>query len=443
MLRSSTEAGFAVSRGEGAARSRPRSRRPATARRRRARSRSPSPPPFSPSWGPGRGRGRRVCRRRSIGGELFRNILEAVPGPAHPVNRSGAAVAGAKARRSIARSPSRRPRGLLPSRRGVLAAPRRRSARRAGAVRDLGRVRRDRAEGAARQDQLLALVRSHGGRLVGPNCLGSPAPVRLNATFAATHPPGNVGFTSQSGALGLAILAEAPSAAWVSRRSSRSATRPTSPATTCSSTGRTTPRASRPALPRVLRQSAPLPPVARRVARAKPISRSRAASRARARAAPPTPARSPAPTPPSTRCSSRPASSRSTLEELLDPAELLANQPLPRGLAGRYADQRGRPRDPLHRRLHRPRVGAPELAPSRESAFAAVVPAEASVANPVDLLASARVGHERRSRLLDGTGVDAVSCSSSARMATRGGRCPRRPARGRPGTVATRCPGSS
>ena len=27
-------------------------------------------------------------------------------------------------------------------------------------------------EGRERQDELLALVRAHGGRLVGPNCLG-------------------------------------------------------------------------------------------------------------------------------------------------------------------------------------------------------------------------------------------------------------------------------
>jgi acyl-CoA synthetase (NDP forming) len=64
------------------------------------------------------------------------------------------------------------------------------------------------AEGAARQDQLLALVRSYGARLVGPNCLGiAVAGPSLNATFAGrAAPPGNIGFSSQSGALGLALL---------------------------------------------------------------------------------------------------------------------------------------------------------------------------------------------------------------------------------------------
>ena len=64
------------------------------------------------------------------------------------------------------------------------------------------------SEGIERQDRLLALVRSHGARLIGPNCLGiAVAGPRLNATFAArSAPTGNIGFSSQSGALGLALL---------------------------------------------------------------------------------------------------------------------------------------------------------------------------------------------------------------------------------------------
>ena len=64
------------------------------------------------------------------------------------------------------------------------------------------------SEGVERQEQLLALVRAHGARLIGPNCLGiSVAGPSLNATFASrVDPPGNIGFSSQSGALGLALL---------------------------------------------------------------------------------------------------------------------------------------------------------------------------------------------------------------------------------------------
>ena len=64
--------------------------------------------------------------------------------------------------------------------------------------------------GEEAQRELLHAVRAAGIRLVGPNCLGiantDPA-VRLNATLAPALPPhGRVGFFSQSGALGVALL---------------------------------------------------------------------------------------------------------------------------------------------------------------------------------------------------------------------------------------------
>jgi acetyltransferase len=66
------------------------------------------------------------------------------------------------------------------------------------------------AEGAERERQLVQVVRDHGMRLIGPNCMGvfSTHPdVRLNATFAPTLPmPGDIAFMSQSGAMGVAIL---------------------------------------------------------------------------------------------------------------------------------------------------------------------------------------------------------------------------------------------
>lgn len=67
------------------------------------------------------------------------------------------------------------------------------------------------AEGRARQDRLLGAVREHGMRMVGPNCLGlinTDPSVRLNASFSPMFPPaGHVAMASQSGALGLAVLA--------------------------------------------------------------------------------------------------------------------------------------------------------------------------------------------------------------------------------------------
>jgi acyl-CoA synthetase (NDP forming) len=65
-------------------------------------------------------------------------------------------------------------------------------------------------DGRAREDALVERVRRAGVRLIGPNCMGilntDPA-VNLDATFAPVYPPaGRVAMSTQSGALGLAIL---------------------------------------------------------------------------------------------------------------------------------------------------------------------------------------------------------------------------------------------
>jgi acetyl coenzyme A synthetase (ADP forming)-like protein len=65
-------------------------------------------------------------------------------------------------------------------------------------------------EGIEREKQLLEKIRAHGMRMVGPNSMGifNMAPsIQLNATFSPTPPlAGHVGFISQSGALGVAVL---------------------------------------------------------------------------------------------------------------------------------------------------------------------------------------------------------------------------------------------
>ncbi len=71
------------------------------------------------------------------------------------------------------------------------------------------------AEGRAHQDELLYLCRTYGARMVGPNCLGvlvSSEHGAINATFTPTLPPsGSIAISSQSGALGIAILQTARS----------------------------------------------------------------------------------------------------------------------------------------------------------------------------------------------------------------------------------------
>ena len=66
------------------------------------------------------------------------------------------------------------------------------------------------AEGAEAEKQLVAKLKEYGMRCVGPNCLGvvNTAPdIRMDGCFAESLPErGNIGFVSQSGALGGGIL---------------------------------------------------------------------------------------------------------------------------------------------------------------------------------------------------------------------------------------------
>ena len=153
-------------------------------------------------------------RRGSIGGELFRNILAAdFAGAAYPVNPAGEAVAGVRAYTTIGEIPD-------PVELAVICVPGGRVLEAAEAALRKGvpalcvisaGFAEVGSEGAERQAQLLSLVRAHGARLVGPNCLGIAVPaLGLNATFAPRAlPPGRIAFSSQSGALGLALLEKA------------------------------------------------------------------------------------------------------------------------------------------------------------------------------------------------------------------------------------------
>ena len=69
--------------------------------------------------------------------------------------------------------------------------------------------------GEERERRLRELVQKHGMVMVGPNCMGvinTHPDVKMDATFAPTPPlRGTISFTSQSGALGVAILDHAKS----------------------------------------------------------------------------------------------------------------------------------------------------------------------------------------------------------------------------------------
>ena len=150
-------------------------------------------------------------RRRTIGGELFRNILEGeFRGAAYPVNRKGEPVAGVKAYTTVAAIPDDVDLAVIcvPGEHVLDAAAEALGAGVRGLCVISAGFAEMGAEGRARQEELLELVRAHGARMIGPNCLGiASSAVGVNATFAARPvPAGNIGFSSQSGALGLAML---------------------------------------------------------------------------------------------------------------------------------------------------------------------------------------------------------------------------------------------
>ena len=128
-------------------------------------------------------------------------------------------------------------------------------------------------EGRAREAELRAWLGNQPIRVLGPNCLGWIRPSRrLNVTFAPGMPQaGGIAFVSHSGALARPSSTGRASAAWASRSSPASATRPTSPRPTSSRRWPPTPRrASSPATSRASptagassRRCAPRPPGSR------------------------------------------------------------------------------------------------------------------------------------------------------------------------------------
>jgi len=69
------------------------------------------------------------------------------------------------------------------------------------------------SEGKKREKEVLKVVQDYGMRMIGPNCFGvvnTDPEVNLNATFGKVYPrEGRVGFITQSGAMGEAIMSTA------------------------------------------------------------------------------------------------------------------------------------------------------------------------------------------------------------------------------------------
>ncbi|NJC72448.1 GNAT family N-acetyltransferase [Planosporangium thailandense] len=148
-----------------------------------------------------------------VGHEVLCNLIEhGFTGPVYPVNPNADQVAGLTAYPSLAAVGA-------PVDLAIIAVP---APAVAAVLADAGQARVGAAvvlssgfaeagpDGAAAQAALVRAARSHGIRLVGPNCLGvlnTDPTVRLAATFATAVPPaGGLAIASQSGAVGIAVL---------------------------------------------------------------------------------------------------------------------------------------------------------------------------------------------------------------------------------------------
>lgn len=152
----------------------------------------------------------------SVGGALFRNLLRwGFAGAIYPINPSATSIAGVHAYAGVADLPEAPELAFVAVPAKQVPAAARQCA--AVGVRALCVVTAGFAEtgeaGKAEQSELLNICRASGMRLVGPNCMGvinTSNKVRLLGTFAPVEPPaGNVAMSSQSGALGLALMARA------------------------------------------------------------------------------------------------------------------------------------------------------------------------------------------------------------------------------------------
>ncbi|HSN04255.1 MAG TPA: GNAT family N-acetyltransferase [Nitrospira sp.] len=251
-------------------------------------------------------------------------------------------------------------------------------------------------EGKEAQDRLLETVRQQGMRMIGPNCFGllnaDPA-IRLNATFTSAFPPaGRMAMASQSGALGLAILAAAHRlqlgvSSFVSLGNNADVSTndllqywEDDPSTDLillylESFGN----------PRRFAR------IARRVARRKPIvaiksGRSLAGRRA---ASSHTAALASSEVAVDTLFQQSGVIRADTLDELFALARGLAEQPLPKGQRVGIITNAGGPAILCTDACEAGGLSVPELSKATTEALAAFLPPAASVKNPVDLIASA------------------------------------------------------
>lgn len=151
--------------------------------------------------------------RGGISGELFRNMLEAeFQGPVYPVNAKTDVVQSVRAYRSVLDCPDPVDLAFIVVPASFVLEVARECAQKgvhALVVITAGFAEASEA-GTRLQAELVEICRETGMRLIGPNCMGivnTDASIQLNGQFSPYKPiPGKMGFLSQSGALGIAII---------------------------------------------------------------------------------------------------------------------------------------------------------------------------------------------------------------------------------------------
>ena len=272
-------------------------------------------------------------------------------------------------------------------------------------------------DGRAIEREMVRRIRAAGSRLIGPNCMGllnTDPRVSLNATFSPVYPPvGRVAMSTQSGALGLAILDYA-------RQLNIGISTFVSVGNKADVSGNdlllyweSDPRT---AVILLYLESFGNPSkfsqIARRISRTKPIvalksGRSSVGARA---AASHTGALASSDDFVDALFHQAGVIRTDTVTELFDVATLLARQPLPAGRRVAILTNAGGPGILAADACLAHGLVAAELTPATKASLRAFLPAAAAVNNPVDMLASASPDHYERALdlLLADPHVDSV-----------------------------------
>jgi acetyl coenzyme A synthetase (ADP forming)-like protein len=155
-------------------------------------------------------------RPNSIGGEILRALVGfGFTGPVYPVNPTPGAIQSMRSYQSLDDIPDAVDMAVIIVPRDHVLPVIEQCGKKGvkGVVVITAGFKEVDSEGARLELRIKARLAKYGMRMVGPNCMGiinTEPEYSLNASFAATVPErGNVGFLSQSGALGEAILAHA------------------------------------------------------------------------------------------------------------------------------------------------------------------------------------------------------------------------------------------